>query len=188
MTDKYLLDRTDAFAAVAGIDLSATDLDGVLKDLAELAKRAIPGAVEVSVTLRQGGDASTVAFTGGLALSLDETQYEQGRGPGMDALASGDTLVIDEMGSEDRWPDFTTRALDAGCHSSLSVGLPGYESASGVLNIYAIEPKAFDEYAIVLAQAFAGHAVVALANARLYDVQTALAGHLDRVRRPGRSG
>jgi GAF domain-containing protein len=55
--------------------------------------------------------------------------------------------------------------LDAGAHSSLSVGLPLRDSVSGALNLYASQPNAFGDDAVVLAQTLAGYAAVAMANA-----------------------
>ncbi|GAA2881134.1 hypothetical protein Acy02nite_17140 [Actinoplanes cyaneus] len=60
----------------------------------------------------------------------------------------------------------------------MSVGLPVHESAAGALNIYATEPRAFDDDAVALAQTFAGYAAVAMANVHLYDSQAALAHHM----------
>jgi GAF domain-containing protein len=178
MTDEYPLDPSRAFAEISQIKLSDTNLDGVLEQLAGLAERTIPGAAEVSITLSRGNGAYTAAFTGELALALDETQYEQGHGPCLDALASGDVLSVDDMGNEDRWPEFAARAVEAGCHSSLSVGLPVHESAAGALNIYATKAQAFDDDAVALARTFAGYAAVALANAHLYDAQASLASQM----------
>jgi hypothetical protein len=44
-----------------------------LTRIAELAKSTIPGADGVSVTLMAGDGAGTPAFTGEMALALDET-------------------------------------------------------------------------------------------------------------------
>ena len=178
MTGEYPMDPTDAFHEIGLIKLGENDVDGLLKRIADIAKRTIPGADEVSVTLSRGKDAYTAAFTGELALALDERQYERGHGPCLDALASGETLIVDDMSDETRWPDFAALATAAGCHSSLSVGLPGHQSAAGALNIYSTEPKAFDDDAITIGQTFAGYAAVALANAHLYDAQATLAQHL----------
>jgi GAF domain-containing protein len=75
------------------------------------------------------------------------------------------------MRQETRWPHFTSGAVAAGAHSSLSIGLPVHESVTGSLNIYATKPDAFDDDVIVLAQTCAGYAAVALANAHLYDIR-----------------
>jgi GAF domain-containing protein len=175
MTDSERLDPLDAFGRLGRLKLAETDLKGVLDEVAQLAKRTIPGAEEVSVTLVNTKKAYTAAYTGQLAVDLDEMQYDQGHGPCLDASAGATTLSLPDMSTEDRWPDWATRALQAGTRSSLSIGLPMHEQVTGALNVYATEPQAFDEDAIILGQTFAGYAAVALINAHLYDAQASLA-------------
>ena len=175
MTNTEPMDPTEAFAQIGGIKLSETNLDGVLGTIARLAKRTIPGASEVSVTLVRGKGAYTAAFTGDLARSLDESQYEAGYGPCLDASVATATMSVPEMISETRWPQWAARAREMGVNSSLSIGLPVQDAVTGALNIYAAKPDAFDDDAIVLGQTFAGYAAVALANAHLYDASASLA-------------
>jgi GAF domain-containing protein len=175
MTNIEPLDPTEAFAQLGRIKLGDTNLDGVLDTIAGLAKRTIPGADEVSVTLLRGKNAHTAAFTGDLARNLDESQYESGHGPCLDASAATATMSVPEMASETRWPQWTSRARETGVNSSLSIGLPVQDTVTGALNIYATKPDAFDDDAIVLGQTFAGYAAVALANAHLYDTTASLA-------------
>jgi len=175
MTDSKPLKPADAFGQLGQIKLNETDVDGVLDQVAGLAKRTIPGADEVSVTLISGKDAHTAAYTGELALNLDEWQYGLGHGPCLDASDGVVTVSLADMKKETRWPDWADRALRAGVHSSLSIGLPIHEKVTGALNIYATEPEAFDEDAIVLGRTFAGYAAVAIANAHLYEAQANLA-------------
>jgi GAF domain-containing protein len=172
------LEPADAFGRLGQIKLGETDLKGVLEEVARLAKRTIPGADDVSVTLVSDKDAHTAAYTGQLALTLDEWQYGHGHGPCLDASATPATLSLPDMTSEDRWPDWAARALQAGAHSSLSIGLPIHEQITGALNVYATKPEAFDSDAIILGQTFAGYAAVALANAHLFDAQASLAQHM----------
>ncbi len=179
MTDEHPIDPTDAFAQLGRIKLSETDLDGVFKEIADLAKRTIPGATEVSVTLVRNRGAHTAAFTGDLALALDESQYRLGHGPCLVAASSTTTQHVTDMTTEERWPDWTSRAREAGAHSSLSIGLPVQEAVTGALNIYATAPGAFDDDAVVLAQTFAGYAAVAMANAYLYDAKATMAQHME---------
>jgi GAF domain-containing protein len=175
MTDAHPLEPAEAFERLGRMKLGETDLKGVLDQVAHLAKRTIPGAAEVSVTLVDNKDAHTAAYTGQLALSLDEWQYRKGYGPCLDASGSSTTLSLPDMATEDRWPDWAARALDAGAHSSLSIGLPIHDQVTGALNVYATQPGAFDSDAVVLGQTFAGYAAVALANAHVYDAQANLA-------------
>jgi GAF domain-containing protein len=175
MTD---MQPAEAFAQLGRIRFAETDLDGILAQVAGLAKRSIPGAEEVSVTLLRGRGAHTAAFTGQLAVALDEWQYAHRAGPCLAAAESTATLSVPDMSTEHRWLAFARRAREAGCRSSLSVGLPMQDPVAGALNIYAAEPGAFDDGAVTVAQTFSGYAAVALANAHLYDAEVTLAQHL----------
>ena len=179
MTDEQPLDPSDAFAQLGRMKLGDTDLDGFLKQVADLAKRTIPGAAEVSVTLLRQKGPHTVAFTGELALALDESQYRLGHGPCLHAASSTSTQLVTDMTADRRWPDWTSRAVQAGAHSSLSIGLPVQDAVTGALNLYATVPDAFDDDAVARAQTFAGYAAVALLNAYLYDAKATLAQHME---------
>jgi GAF domain-containing protein len=181
VTEEFTLEPMQAFAELGRIELATTDLQEVLSRVSILAKRTIPGAAEVSVSLLQGKEATTAAFTGPLALHLDEKQYEVGHGPCLDAGRGGETLVIDDMESEDRWPDYTPRAVEQGALSSVSVGLPVQQAVTGALNIYGSRPIAFDQEAIQVAETFASYAAVALANAHLYQSTATLATQMQEA-------
>lgn len=164
-----------AFAELGRINLSQADLGQVLSRVATLAASVIPGAVDVSVTLVTKGVAGTATFTGELAMALDETQYDSGYGPCLDAAAQHAVFVVDDMATDSRWPAFAAAALERGVRSSLSVGIPIQEAVSGAINIYGLQGSAFDDEAVALAQTFAGYAAVAMANAHLYSTTAALA-------------
>jgi GAF domain-containing protein len=181
MTHVEPMDPNQAFAELGRIKLADVAIDALLDKIAQLAKRAIPGADEVSVTLLHDGTPHTAAFTGELALKLDESQYERGRGPCLDASVGTASLSVPDTSTEGRWPDWARTAQQAGAHSSLSIGLPVHEKVTGALNIYATKPHAFDDDAIAIAQTFAGFAAVGLANAHLYETQATLAGHMQKA-------
>ena len=178
MAEIQHMDPSDAFALLGRIKLSDTDIDGVMQQVADLAQQTIPGATDVSVTLLRSKGAHTAAFTGDLALALDEWQYEHGHGPCLVAAETTATLSVTDMTHETRWQDWADRCVRAGAHSSLSIGMPIHDSVKGALNVYASKPQAFDDEAILLGQTFADYAAVALANAHLYDSQTTLAQHM----------
>jgi GAF domain-containing protein len=181
MTDQSPLDPTTALGELARIDLGLHDLHGVLTRVADLAKRTIPGADEVSVTLVQGGHAHTAAYTNELALDLDERQYDAGEGPCLTAAAEASVVPVPDLRAEERWPEYAGRAVERGVLSSLSTGLPMQRAITGGLNLYALKANAFDDDAIEIARTFASYAAVALANAELYASTAALAQQMQEA-------
>jgi GAF domain-containing protein len=177
MTDPQATKPADAFTELGQINFRETDFATVLAKVADLARRSIPAADEVSITLVGPGGAHTAAFTGERAMIVDEWQYQQGHGPCLAAAAANITVTVADMAGDSRWPDWADHAIDAGVHSSISIGLPLRDSVSGALNVYATKPQAFDGDAVVLAETFAGYAAVAIANAHLHDGSAALADH-----------
>ncbi|MBQ1040055.1 GAF and ANTAR domain-containing protein [Micromonospora sp. C81] len=172
------IDPNAAISELGQIKFGETDLSGVLTQVSELARRTIPGAEEVSVTLLKQEGAHTAAFSGEMALRLDELQYEYGHGPCLEAAREAAVVSVPDMSDEARWPQWAAQAVRGGALSSLSIGFPIQETVLGALNIYGVKPGAFDDDAVTLAQTFAGYAAVALANAHLYDTTATLAAQM----------
>ncbi|MEU1641429.1 GAF and ANTAR domain-containing protein [Micromonospora zamorensis] len=172
------IDPNAAISELGQIKFGETDLSGVLSQVSELARRTIPGAEEVSVTLLKQEGAHTAAFSGEMALRLDELQYEYEQGPCLEAAKEAAVVSVPDMSEEARWPQWAAQAVQGGALSSLSIGFPIQETVLGALNIYGVKPGAFDDDAVTLAQTFAGYAAVALANAHLYDTTATLAAQM----------
>jgi GAF domain-containing protein len=175
MTDTSPPAADEAFRALGQIVLGERPLAEILEQVVHIAKQALPTSVESSITLLTGDEAHTMGFTGPTAIALDERQYEDESGPCLDAAASAQLVSVPDMGSETRWPRFAASAVEQGVHSSLSVPLPMQRQVTGALNFYAADADAFDENTISLAQTFAAHAAVAVANAHLYESTANLA-------------
>ncbi len=163
------MSRVEALAGLSRIDFARHDLQGVLGEVVRLAAGyLLPGGGEASLTLARGRAVYTPAYTGEPALALDETQYQAGDGPCLEATASGQALLARDLAGEKRWPAYARAATDAGIRSSLSLPLPAVGGVSGALNVYAITSDAFDRDAVQEGRTFAEHAAVAVANAHLY--------------------
>jgi GAF domain-containing protein len=156
------------------MDLRANTLETVLLAVADLAVRSAPAASAASVTLLRGDRPTTFVSTGALATALDETQYEQGYGPCLDAVLSGDVIQITDMRVESRWPRFTPVALEHGSLSTLSVPIPVVESVAAGLNVYATEVGAFDDAERDAVVGLVGFGAAAIANMHLYEASKTL--------------
>jgi hypothetical protein len=64
MTDPQAMTSTDAFAELGRINFRETELATALAKVADLARRTISGADEVSITLVGARGAHTAAYTG----------------------------------------------------------------------------------------------------------------------------
>jgi GAF domain-containing protein len=170
-----------AFAELGRVVLAETSLEEVLDRVVALARRAIPAASDVSVTMLLDEKAATTACTGPTALELDEGQYEAGYGPCLDAIRGGETITIADMAAETRWPEYTPKAVARGVRSSVSIALPVQQQLLGGLNLYAPSPEAFDEASTALGRMFADYAAVAIANAHLYTEATTLAADMRKA-------
>ena len=172
----------DAYAELGAILLDRTPLTAVMQRVADLARQTVPGADEASVTVVEGKRARSVAFTGSLAVQLDERQYAVGFGPCMDAALSGQVIRIDDTaaGSE-AYPGYSEVARRAGVRSTLSIGLAVPHRAVGALNLYDLGGEAFDATSVDAAQVLAGHAAIALANSLAVESTRELAEQLQRA-------
>jgi GAF domain-containing protein len=155
----------DLMRALTAVSLVDRTLDDALAELTRIARDGLPGTEATSITLIRGGRAFTAAFAGDVALHADEMQYARGYGPCLDAGRAGLTLIVDDMRTEQRWPDYTRHVTELGVLSSLSVPLPFQGETVGALNNYSSKPMAFGEEAVQLGEEVAALIAVAVANA-----------------------
>jgi GAF domain-containing protein len=150
-------------------------LTDVLTEITTIAARGIPGAEATSITLLRDEKAFTAAYSSDLALAADELQYEHGYGPCMDAGRGGVLLRVDDMQTEQRWPDYVAHVnRTSPIRSSLSVPLPYQGSSIGALNNYSTKPGAFASPDSLRAGSDAAEAVAVVvanadAHAQLFD-------------------
>jgi len=166
-------DPAEALERLGRLSLRELSMDSLLQTVADMTKSVMPGNPEASVCILVRDRPTTVVSTGALATDLDERQYERGHGPCLNAARTGTVTLIADTRTEERWPDYTPRAVEHGNLSSLSVPLAidPDEQVVGALNIYARRPDAFDEDSRTVATRFAPYAAVAAGN--LYAYQSA---------------
>jgi GAF domain-containing protein len=134
----------DMLRQLSRVVLVDRTLDEVLTDVTRIAAQGIPGAEATSITLLRDEKAFTVAHHGEMALAADELQYAHGYGPCMDAGRGGVLLRVDDMRTEERWPDYVAHVVrSTPVRSSLSVPLPYQGTSIGALNNYSTQPAAF---------------------------------------------
>jgi GAF domain-containing protein len=170
----------DALEQLAGIALSEHSLHSVLQTVCDLTKQVLPGDIETSVSLLVADKATTMVYTGQLALDLDETQYGRGYGPCLHAAGTGEPVEVEDARTDARWSDYMQRAVERGALSSLSLPLGGPQLGAA-LNIYGREAAAFDDGSRRIGEQFARFAGIAMANMHAYQSAREVADNLQQA-------
>ena len=150
-------------------DLAAQPtLDDTLDQVVALAVTAVPGADYAGVSwLHKDQSLETPACTDPIVQLCDAAQYEYAEGPCVESAWEGDAYVVSDLATDSRWPKFAARAVELGMHSMLACQLAAPQRTVGALNLYARNANAFDAESQTIAELYAAHASIALANRRL---------------------
>ena len=160
--------------------LAEHTLPTVLQRIVDLVQQALPAAAAVSITLVRDEHPTTAAFTGRLAEQLDESQYEQGHGPCLEAALGGHVVEIHDARTESRWPGYVPILLEHGALSVLAAPVPAPHLTAG-LNVYGRAAGSFtdeDRCDLVESAAYAG---AALTNMDALQDARELAEHLRKA-------
>ena len=144
-------------------------LETTLQRIVEVAIRAVPDTVGVSITLKKGTRPYTAVATSPQVQAIDEREYAVDEGPCISAMETGEAQLLDDVSEDERWPRFAQVCREEGLGSSLGVPLRVDEVPYGAMNLYAASPHAFKQEHQEAAQLLADQAGVALANTRTYS-------------------
>jgi GAF domain-containing protein len=143
------------------------DVESTLQTLTATAVGIVPGAEECTVTYVTGRRrVEPRAATSDLPREVDEMQDRIREGPCLGAVWDEQTVRVEDMRTETRWPRFAAGAVELGVLSSLSVQLFVEGDNLGALNLYARRPHAFGEESEDVGLVLAAHAAVAVAAAQ----------------------
>lgn len=121
---------------------------------------------QASITaLGPGGAVQTIAASDDRVNKADLLQYQLGEGPGIDAASSDETILVEDMQAERRWPRWAPLAAGWGVGGLIAVHLRT-DSALGAVNLYSTRPREYDDVDLEAARVIAAHASVVLAHTR----------------------
>ncbi|MCZ2830329.1 GAF and ANTAR domain-containing protein [Modestobacter sp. VKM Ac-2986] len=153
-------------------------MDTLLQAVVDTTTSSLPGHVQASLTVVVGSRPATAAYSGQLALDLDETQYEHGHGPCLHAARTGELMEITDARTDARWPAYMPRAVERGSHSSLALPVP-VTGLHAALNIYSTADHVFDRSDHAAAARFARAAAHAVTNMHALQAARDVAGNLE---------
>lgn len=123
--------------------LGEEDLATVLAATCQVAVEAVPGCEAALVFLFDHRVQRVAGSAGPMADDVGEIERSAGEGPGVDAWRGEGPVVVDDLGSERRWPAFAPAAVTAGVRSVLACRLQAGYRGLGVLGLYSTRRSAF---------------------------------------------
>ena len=145
--------------------LTSSDVEEFLGELARISARSLsePGdEILCGITLLRHRKAATVASSSPAAQAMDEIQYAYGDGPCMTASREQETVHIEDVERDRRWPQYAATVRGHGFRSILALPFLLEGETRAALNLYSHRPGRFDHRATELARDFVHQTSMAL--------------------------
>lgn len=153
------VDQSDDFEQLHALITSTEDIKSFLNGMtgfaAAMMTRSAGARIECAVTLTRRKRSASIAGSSDQAVVLDEIEQDLGQGPCEDALRTGAPVLLADVATDPRWPQYRESLEAEGCRSVLGIPLQLGRDASGVLNFFAPDTGLFTEDSIADAEVFA---------------------------------
>ncbi|MDQ6875089.1 MAG: GAF and ANTAR domain-containing protein [Actinomycetota bacterium] len=163
-------DLSETFASIARELMAEDDVHQTLERTVQLAVETIDGCDFAGVSLFRGREIESPAQTDEMVTLADRMQVDLGEGPCLSAMREEQTVQVDDLSADARWPRWAPRvAAELGVRSMLAFQLYNSKDSLGALNLYSKQVDAFDADARGVGLVFASHAAVALTGAQIEE-------------------
>src|SRR4051812_13204069 len=138
-----------------------------MNGVVHLASAMVPGAYEATITMvRKDRHCYSAAATSALASDFDVLQDQTGQGPCLDAIWQQETVRVNDLASDPRWPVLGPRAAERGVGSMLCLQL---FVVRDTLDLLARAASAFTDESEHVGLLLASHAAIAAADAHHFE-------------------
>lgn len=174
MEQNFPLDElSTVMGRINGLLLTEDKVDRAVQLLARAIKDSVPGTIGAGMSLLDSrGRRTSAGFTDPVVERADALQYELGQGPCVTAWAAEETLIVEDVQTDRRWPDWTAAVSALPIRSVVSTPLIAEKECIGALKVYAALPSAYEPGAARLLELFAAPAATLLSH-----IQTSEAPH-----------
>ncbi len=156
MVDQDTVDDLEGLVdLVAGMEDIKSVLDGLTGLAAASMSSTVGVPVECAVTLHRRKRTATIGGSSGRAVVIDRIEQSLGDGPCLDALESGVPVLLGDVASDPRWPEYRSALSAAGIAGSLGVPMNLADDAGAVLDFFAPLSGLFTEEAVAEGVRFA---------------------------------
>lgn len=166
MIKKYPLDElSTALGRIMGLLLTEEKVDNAVQHLSRAVKDSIPGTLGAGVSIFDPhARPVSSGSTDSVVERADALQYELVQGPCLTAWAMQESILIPDVATEARWPNWSAAVVDLPIRSVISTPLIANGQALGAMKIYAATPGAFEDATTALMELFASPAATLLSH------------------------
>lgn len=171
MVQQLPLDElTGVIARIRGLLLTEQKVDRAVQLLARAIKETLPGTVGSGVSLLDSrGRRVSSGYTDSVVKHADAAQYETGQGPCLTAWAAEETVLVQDIAADGRWPEWSAAISGLPVRSVVSVPLLAGKTSVGALKMYGGLPGAYDADSGRILALFAGPAATLLSHIQASD-------------------
>ena len=165
-SEDEIVQIAQSFGEVARTLAGDDDLQTTLDKIVQLAVENLDACEFAGISLVEGRKITSPASSNDVPKIVDRIQSETDEGPCIDAIKEHEVFQTGDLGAENRWPQFSSRAnQETGIASILAIRLFIKQDTMGALNLYSTRRDAFDDTDVALGTVFAAHAAVAMLSA-----------------------
>lgn len=151
-------------AAIAADLNDEPDVEHTVHDVLKHAE-VLTGGQGAGIMFTHGDDIREIAGSTPEAEKADVLQLECGEGPSVAAVSRGVTMVVDDVSTDSRWPQWAAPVAGMGVRSAISVPLQTGGSVLGALSLYSSEAAGFNPDSAQAAELYGRHACIAIRSA-----------------------
>src|SRR5438128_1328014 len=117
--------RSKALSALERFQVTGSSVGETRQRIADITVESVPAAAVVGMTmLADDGQPTTGVYTDEDAPEIDEAQYREGKGPGLDACRQNRVFRVPHVPAcSEEHPGFVSACLEHGVFSTLSLPL-----------------------------------------------------------------
>jgi GAF domain-containing protein len=154
-----------AVGRIKGLLLPEEKVDRAVQTLARAIKDAIPGTIGAGVSLLDArGRRTSAGYTDRVVQRHAALHYELGQGPCLTAWAAEETVLVNDVRTDPRWPQWSAAVSSLPIRSVVSAPLLTGKESLGALKIYAALPSAYDPGTGQMLELFAAPAATLLSH------------------------
>lgn len=158
-------DLSAAIGRIRRLLLTEEEVGAAVELLARAIKDSVPGTIGAGVSvLDSQGRRTSHCATDRVVEQADALQYELGEGPCVTAWGAEETILVDDVRADDRWPRWSAAVQGLPVRSMVSTALIADKQCIGAMKVYAALPGAYTPATGRLLELFAVPAATLLSH------------------------